>query len=114
MVKNKRGFIFNIHLGSIIRPLWSAGFGWKSGLFVTASQPVGHLVACIQLRQELFLSLSLSCACYAGKMVGIVSVVRRFSRKHEIGSHPFCFAACFFTFLFIFLSPLLCDSVLNE
>lgn len=59
MVKHKRGFIFNLHVGSIIRHLWSAGFEWESGLFATASQPVWHLVAWSQLRQELSVSCSL-------------------------------------------------------
>lgn len=119
MVKHKRGFIFNLHVGSIIRPLWSAGFEWELRLFATASQPVWHLMACGQLRQELSLSLpvslfvclllSLLCARYAANVVCIRSVAPLFSRKHAIGSHPFGFSA----FILLFLSLLLCDC-LNE
>jgi len=29
----------HLHVDSIIRPLWSAGFEWELRLFATASQP---------------------------------------------------------------------------
>lgn len=124
MAKHKRGFIFNLHVGSIIRPLWSAGFEWELRLFATASQPVWHLMACGQIRQKLslslclfvFLSLTFSLVCtLCGKRGWYqVSGATFFSRKHASRFTPLLlFAAFFLFFIFLFLSLLLCDC-LNE
>lgn len=117
MVKYKRGFIFNLHVGSIIRPLLSAGFEWESGLFVTASQPVWHLVACSQLRQELSLSCSLClpvslslCRVHAMQHTWLVSGQwHHFSHASMNRFTPILLRGG--VFCFVFLSLLLCHSL---